>query len=242
MELMEIGLLGLLAEGSGLAIGILLLYWFKIKDKRLMGMLFGATSGLLLALICFDVLPEALSKGRMDLVLIGNIIGVLIGILLDDFVPVLQHKLGRADNSMSKLGLILALGLALHNFPEGFALGAMGQASMSTIAQFTFVLALHSIPEGLALAIPFKQGGTPVGWMLILSLLLGMVMGLGAIFGFVLSGLSESLVATGLGLASGLILYIVCQELLPESKKFWNGRTTTVATILGLLIGLVLLR
>lgn len=241
MELMRVGVLGLLAEGGGLSLGVLLLYLFRIKNERLIGMLFGGTSGLMLAMICFDVLPEALDRGRIDLVFMGIIIGVLFGTLLDDFVPEIQKRLGRKGSSLSKMGLILAIGIALHNLPEGFALGTISNVDSESIIHFTLILALHSVPEGIALSIPFKQGGTPLSKMLFIALGLGICMGIGAIGGFVLSSMNENLVSTGLGVAAGIILYIICEELLPESKKIWNGRMTTIATILGMMLGLLLL-
>lgn len=241
MELIKVGILGLIAEGGGLSLGILLLYLFRIKNERLIGMLFGGTSGLMLAMICFDVLPEGLERGRIDLVLIGIIIGVLLGTLLDDIVPRLQSSLGNRDSSLSKMGLILSIGIAMHNLPEGFALGTVSNVDRDSIIQFTLILALHSIPEGIALSIPFKQGGAPLVKMLGIALGLGVCMGIGAIGGYILSGINDNLVSTGLGVAAGIILYIICEELLPESKKIWNGRMTTIATILGMMLGLLLL-
>lgn len=241
MELIKVGLLGLLAEGGGLSLGILLLYLFHIKKERLIGMLFGGTSGLMLAMICFDILPEGLERGRIDLVFIGIMIGVLLGTLLDDVVPQIQSRLGQKESFLSKMGLILSIGIALHNLPEGFALGTISTVDGESIIHFTLILALHSVPEGIALSIPFKQGGTPLFKMLLMAIALGVCMGIGAIGGFILSGINDRLVSTGLGVAAGIILYIICEELLPESKKIWNGRMTTIATILGMMLGLLLL-
>ena len=242
MDAGTIGMLGLLAEGGGLIIGILILYFFQIKNGKNMGMLYGATSGLMLAMICFDILPEALDKGRIDIVFCGIMIGTLLGILLDDMVPVIEKKCEKYfSKSIGKTGLILAFGIAMHNVPEGFALGAMGHASVESISRFTLVLALHSIPEGIALAIPFKKAGTPLTILLSMGAFLGSMMGVGAFLGYVLSGIHENLISTGLGLAAGVILYIVCGELMPESRKIWNGRLTTIATIIGLMGGILLL-
>ena len=241
MELIRVGALGLLAEGGGLGLGILLLYLFRIKNERLIGMLFGGTSGLMLAMICFDIIPDALERGRMDLVFIGIIMGVLVGLLLDDAVPDVQKRLNRKDSQLSKMGIVLTIGIALHNLPEGFALGTVSHSNSGSIIQFTLILALHSIPEGIALSIPFKQGGTGVCKMLFIAAGLGICMGVGAIGGYILSSMSENLISIGLGIAAGIILYIICEELLPESKKIWNGRMTTIATILGMMLGLLLL-
>lgn len=242
MDAGTIGILGLLAEGGGLIIGFFILYLFKIKVGKNMGMLYGATSGLMLAMICFDILPEALNKGRIDLVFCGIIIGTLLGILLDDMVPVIEKKCRRYfSKSIGRTGLILTFGIAIHNVPEGFALGTMGHASIESISRFILVLMLHSIPEGIALAIPFKKAGTPLTILLSMGVFLGSMMGVGATLGYVLSGIHENLISTGLGLAAGIILYIVCGELMPESRKIWNGRLTTIATIIGLMGGILLL-
>ncbi len=242
MDVKAAGLLGVLSEGGGLIAGILILYFFQIKSGKKMGMLYGATSGLMLAMICFDILPEALDKGRMDLVFCGIIIGTLLGVLLDDIVPNLEAKCEKHfSQTVGKTGLILALGIAVHNIPEGFALGAMGHTSEASIERFTLILALHSIPEGMAMAIPFKKSGTPMGVLMGIGIFLGGMMGLGAILGYILSGIHENLMSTGLGLAAGIILYIVCGELIPESRKIWNGRWTTILTIIGFMGGILLL-
>ena len=242
MDVKVVGMLGLIAESMGLITGFLILYLFHIKNGKNMGMLFGATSGLMLAMICFDILPEALDKGRIDLVFCGIIIGTLIGILLDDMVPALEEKCSKYfSRSIGKTGLILTFGIAIHNVPEGFALGTMGHASIEAITRFTLVLALHSIPEGIAVAIPFKKANTPLPILIIMGIFLGGMMGIGGMLGYTLSGIHENLMSTGLGLAAGIILYIVCGELMPESRKIWNGRLTTIATIVGLMCGILLL-
>lgn len=242
MELLKIGLLGLLAEGGGLGIGIILLHFFHIKNGKIMGMLYGATSGLMLAMICFDILPEALDKGRTDLVFCGIIIGCLLGIILDEWVPMLEARLSiRGNSGIGRTGLILAIGIAIHNLPEGFALGTMALAAEERIISFTVILALHSVPEGIAMAIPFIKARTPLIRLLLMAAGLGMIMGIGGMIGYRFSGVHENMISTGLGVAAGIILYIVCGELIPESRKIWNGRLTTLATIVGLMLGLILL-
>lgn len=243
MEVVNAGLMGLIAEGGGLGIGIIALYFFTIKDGRNMGMMYGATSGLMLAMICFDVLPEALDKGRIDLVFCGILIGTLLGILLDDMVEGIEKKSVALNlKNIGRTGLILALGIAIHNVPEGFALGTIAHTSTDSIWRFAIILTLHSIPEGIALAIPFKKAQTSLIILLGMAVFLGGMMGVGAMLGYILSGLSENLISTGLGVAGGIILYIVCGELIPESRKIWNGRWTTIATIIGLMGGILLLK
>lgn len=242
MDIVTMALLGFVSEAGGLITGFCILYFFRIKSGKEMGMLYGATSGLMLAMICFDILPEALDKGRVDLVFCGIVIGTLLGLALDDVVPTIERKCKRLlERSIEKTGLILTIGIALHNIPEGFALGALGHTSVDSIGRLAIILALHSIPEGIAMAIPFKKAGTSINVLLGIGLMLGGMMGIGSALGFALSGIDEKLISIGLGLAAGIILYIVCGELMPESRKIWNGRWTTVATIIGLMGGILLL-
>lgn len=241
MDFMNAGLMGFISEGFGLLTGILCLYGLKIKDGKVMGMLYGGTSGLMLAMICFDVLPEALNKGRMDLVFCGMMIGMLMGIWLDDFVEHLEKKNSKMNSKVDRTGIILALGIAIHNLPEGFALGTLAHTDMESIRRFTLILALHSIPEGIALAIPFKKARTPLMVLVMMAMSLGTMMGIGALLGYLLSGLNAKLISIGLGIAGGIILYIVCGELIPESRKIWNGRWTTISTIMGIMVGILLL-
>lgn len=238
-QLMGIGFIG---KALGTMVGVFVLYMWQMKNKRVMGMMFGGTSGLMLAMICFDVLPEALSKGRIVLVCVGVVIGGCIGLLMDDAVPSIEANLSRVGTKVSKAGLALSIGMILDVLPEGVTLGALGHTGVEAVMQFSTILALHSIPEGMALALAFKQGGTKLKYVAIMPLVLGM---LEAIIGagcFVLSGINEGYIITTLGIASGVIIYVVCEELMPEAKKVWNGRMTTIATIIGMLLGLLLLQ
>ena len=241
MQLLSVVLIGVITDGGGHAIGALLLYLFKIKNPRLMGMLFGGTSGIMIAMICFDILPGAINSGKMSMVFIGMTIGMLIGLLMDESLPKLQNKLGGKRNELEKMGLILIAGLALHNLPEGFALGTVASSDIESLTRFATILCIHSIPEGIALAIPFRQGEVLLRKVLCINMVLGIFMGIGAVVGYSISGIGHNFISVGLGVASGIILYIVCQELMPESRKIWNGRMTTIATILGLMIGVFLI-
>lgn len=242
MNIWLTAVIAMIAEGIGLEIGIILLYIFRVRSSRLIGMLFGGTSGLMIALICFDVLPHALEKNRIDLVIIGVMIGVTIGLLLDDLAPYLEKAVKIEGSRLLRTAFTLMVGIALHNIPEGFALGTLSHVSFDAIRKFAFVLMLHSIPEGIALAVAFKQARIKLVFLMIIPVLLASIMGLGAILGHILGNINPGYIVTALGLAAGIILYIVCEELIPESRKIWNGRTTALATIVGIMIGLIILQ
>lgn len=236
----EAGGIALIAEGLGVSIGILLMYLFQIKNQRTIGMLFGATSGIMIAMICFDILPEALKMGSNSLVIVGAGIGMCLGLLLGDFTEMMSKKLNVFKNRKMSIAFILLLGIAIHNIPEGFALGTIAVSSRETLLKFAFVICIHSIPEAIAITIPLKAGGASKKILFFMPFALGGIMGIGAVIGYMMSQILSSFITVALGLAAGIILYIVCEELLPESRKVWNGRMTTIATIIGILIGMLL--
>lgn len=228
------------AEAGGVFVGIVLVYLFHIENKRVIGMLFGMTSGIMMGMICFDVLPEALESGRHVILLLGVGAGVLAGLLLDDLVEVYRKKTYQEVSRGSSIGIILIIGIALHNLPEGFALGAAGFGDVQRLNQFGWVIFLHSIPEAIAIALPMKYKGYKFSKLIKVALGLGGIMACGAFLGVMVTQMAKGLITLGLGVASGIILYIVCEELLPESKKEWNGRLTSVATVIGIIVGMYL--
>ena len=241
MDFLMIFLIGLVAEGMGVAIGISFFYFFNTTNKRVIGMLFGATSGLMIAMICFDVLPAGLETNEDLGVIVGVLEGVGIGLCLEELVALFQKKMLHNRYANIHSALLLTMGIAVHNLPEGFALGSLAQTHKESIFPFALILGLHSIPEAVAIAVTLKKANIKIGKALSLSVFLGTVMGMGALFGFVLSQVSTAFLALVLGFAAGIILYIVCQDLLPESRRVWNGRLTTLATVVGLLIGMFLI-
>ncbi len=240
MDAVQAFWMALLAEGIGVAIGVLLLYVFNIQSKRLIGMLFGCTSGIMIAMICFDILPEALQMANPMILLLGVGAGVLVGLLMEDWSHELVGKLPIKQTGSMGTAVVLLVGIALHNIPEGFALGTLAMTAPESVMQFAVVICLHSIPEAIAIAIPMKFSQVKKRWLVCIPFLLGSVMGIGAFCGYLLSKIAVGLIAFALGSAAGIILYIVCDELIPESRKIWNGRMTSIATVLGVILGMLL--
>ncbi|MGL4798965.1 MAG: ZIP family metal transporter [Cellulosilyticaceae bacterium] len=240
MEALGAGGLAFVAEGLGVLIGIVLLYLFHIEDKRLIGMLFGCTSGIMIAMICFDILPEAMHMGNQKLVLLGVGAGVLGGVLLEDISQDIVSRMAIKKRDKLGTGIILLIGIAMHNIPEGFALGTLALTSPDTVLQFAVIICLHSIPEAIAIAIPLKLAKVKKRNLFFIPVMLGAVMGVGAVLGYLMSQIATGLIAFALGSAAGVILYIVCDELLPESRKVWNGRMTSIATVIGIVMGMLL--
>ncbi len=233
----EITILGLFFGMLGTTLGGIIGSFLTIKSHKKLGFILEFAAGLMTAIICFDLIPEALEYADITVCLIGIFIGMLIMICCDEFVKKInlsKHK----NNHLVKTGIIILIGLTIHNFPEGLAIGAGFEASSVLGISLAIAIAIHDVPEGISIAVPLKEGGNKKGKVIILTALSGLTTGMGAFFGAIVGNISETLIGGSLALAAGAMLYIVACELVPESKSMYKGRFTSIGNIIGILLGL----
>ena len=162
---------------------------------------------------------------------------LLVGIIVMIFCDVLVQKkfsgksinsIGNTKNTLLATGIIVSIGLAIHNFPEGMVIGASYVNSDSTTvfsgAGFfiAIVIGLHNIPEGMAVSVPLISGGTNKAKAVLLAALSGFPTVIGALFGYLIGSIDPIVLSMSLGFASGAMLYVVFGELLPESILVWK--------------------
>ena len=128
--------------------------------------------------------------------------------------------------------------LALHNFPEGLAIGSGFGASLKLGLSLAIAICLHDIPEGISMAVPMKNGGMETSKVIFYVVLSGITTGIGAFFGALIGGISQTIIAMCLAFAGGAMIYIVSGELIPEANNLYHGRMTAIGNMLGLLIGI----
>ena len=178
--------------------------------------------------------------------IINVMLGILIGIIAMIFCDVLVEKnfnqktaeKNSKSNSLLKTGMIVSIGLAIHNFPEGLAIGSGFEASIKLGLSLAIAICLHDIPEGISMAVPMKNGGMKKSKVIFYVVLSGVTTGIGAFLGALVGGISQSIIAMCLAFAAGAMIYIVSGELTPEANSLYHGRMTAVGSMLGLLIGI----
>lgn len=137
----------------------------------------------MIAIVCFDLIPESLELTNIVIVFIGIILGVIAMFFCDNVVnKKYSQKYTDSNNSLLKTGIIVGIGLALHNFPEGLAIGSGFGASYKLGLSLALAIALHDIPEGISMSVPMKSGGMAKRRVLILTILSGVTTGIGAFF------------------------------------------------------------
>lgn len=233
-------ILGLIFGTLGTTLGGVLGATIKTKSNKFLSFILEFAAGLMVAIVCFELIPEAMEVSNMLTVIIGIIIGVFIMIFCDNLV---NYKYSKKNvfkmNSLIKTGIIVGIGLAIHNFPEGLAIGSGFSASTKLGLTLAVAIALHDVPEGISMAVPMKNGGMKTYKVILYTFLSGLTTGVGAFFGILIGTISEQLISICLGFAAGAMLYIAAGELIPESHKIYKGRIAYLGNILGFLIGII---
>ncbi len=222
-------LVGMVGTGLGGVISI-----FLGKNRKMFSLLLGVTGGFMMFIITFHLLPEAFMLGGLWVTIFSVIFGVL-------FVILIQYALNFLDqNPLVISGLVLGISIAVHNFPEGMALGS----SFFSLRELGFTLSmamlLHNIPEGVAIAIPFKSKGTSALKIILFTSLTGIPTGIGAFLGASLGMFSTTLIAVCLAFAGGTMLYIITDEIIPEGKRLYSGGLSSLGVVAGFIIGIIL--
>lgn len=240
-EILKTTLIGLFFGTFGTTLGGILGIVIKKNSNKFLSFILSFASGLMMSIICFDLIPESL--GISDIY--GVIFGVLVGIITMIFCDVVvQNKFNKKQekyknsNDLLKTGIIVSIGLAIHNFPEGLAIGSGFEASLKLGLSLAIAICLHDIPEGISMAVPMKNGGMKKSKVIFYVILSGITTGIGAFFGAIVGSISESVIAICLSFAAGAMLYIVSGELIPESNKLYKGRMSAIGNMLGFIIGI----
>ena len=257
MEVSVITLLGLFFGTIGTTIGGLIGVFSKRNSNKFLSFVLAFASGLMLAVICFDLIPDSIEISSVYVTILGIILGIIIMVLCDNVVQNIFNKKKNIKNSydtkrykrkksnknsidvgLLKTGIIVSIGLALHNIPEGLAIGSGFDSSTSLGLSLAIAICLHDIPEGISMAVPMKNGGMNPIKVMFYVILSGIATGFGALIGALVGNISKQVIAVCLSFAAGAMLYIVTGELIPEANQLYKGRITALGNMLGFIIGL----
>lgn len=230
--LMFLSVVSLLGTLIGSSIGLLI----KKPSRRLLGVLIGFAAGIMLSVVVFDLIPECIKKWSFY----STIITIIIGIAIITFTDKLTSKGNKHSNKHLQIALLTAIGLMLHNFPEGIIMGCGFIVGGSLGVKMCILIAVHDIPEGIAVAAPMVASRVDPIKIFIYTALTALPTAFGATIGIFIGGISESVLGTSLGLASGIMLYVVCGKMIPEANAIWSGVTSTLGILLGFLLGLAM--
>ena len=240
--LLKTTLIGLFFGTFGTTLGGILGVRFKNPSNKILSFVLALASGLMTSIICFDLIPEALELSGFTNVLIGISMGIICMIICDIKLQNIFNRksnLSKKNNNLLKTGIIISIGLAIHNFPEGLAIGSGFGASLTLGYSLAIAIALHDIPEGISMALPMKYGGIKTLKVIFYVVLSGFTTGVGAFFGAIVGNISTSVISICLAFAAGAMLYIVSGELIPEYNRLYNGKISSLGNIIGIVLGII---
>lgn len=211
-EILRTTLLGLFFGTFGTTLGGIIGVVIKKNSNKFLSFILAFASGLMMAVICFDLIPEALEISFLSNVIIGIILGIATMIFCDLLVEKKfknNSRFVKDKNRLLKTGIIVSIGLAIHNFPEGLAIGSGFESSMKLGLSLALAICLHDIPEGISMAVPMKNGGMKISKVIFYVVLSGITTGIGAFFGAIIGSISKEIISICLSFAAGAMLYIV---------------------------------
>ncbi|MGB4659766.1 MAG: ZIP family metal transporter [Mobilitalea sp.] len=233
------GISGYLTSSIGILTGLLLSFFINRRGRRFRGTTLGFIGGLMLAIICFDLLPESFEAGSVYIVTIGITFGLLSAIILEGRIDHAYISGLNTKNKFLKAAIFMAIGIGIHNLPSGIALGALYSSPIKEL-HLAMALILHGIPEGIAIGIFLKENTAGLFSFLLISVFTSVPMGFGAIIGGIASSISPLIICISLSFASGMILYIIYKETLPSAHDTWNGRLSSIGNVAGMIAGMLM--
>ena len=234
----------MIGAGAATGLGGLALIAFPHPSDRLMDALLGFTAGVMLAATAFSLLVPALEQGNLGEVLTGFVLGGLLFALLDMLVPHVHARFaekGAPANAAGERAILLLSALTIHNIPEGIAVGVAFAAGGHELGvPLALAIGIQNVPEGFAAAAPLLGAGVSRRKAIGFAAATGAVEPPAAIAAFAAFGLASVLLPLGLAFAAGAMLYVIVDELVPESHARGNQRVATLALMVGFALMLAL--
>lgn len=216
-------LLHSLIAGLATLLGCLIVLAFGRPGERLLAWMLGLAAGIMLTVVVIDLIPSSYAYSNLKVAfagfILGNILLLLLDLLISSLPPVKRIQKFEQRGHFLKMGYLIAIGIALHDLPEGIAIAVGYSAADSLGIIIALAIGLHNIPEGMATTAPLKMGGMKNSSILSLVTLVSLITPLGAYLGIILVSISPALIGLLLAVAGGAMTYIVKSEIWPESHR-----------------------
>ncbi len=228
------------------AIGTLPVLLIRSVPRRLMDAMMGFAAGIMTAAACWSLLVPALAAGGPAAAGIGVIVGAATLYAGDRLLPHLHAEFpNEAEPEGPRVAwrrsVLLMTAMTLHNFPEGMAVGvSFGGGDLAAAMALTLGIGLQNIPEGLAIALPLRSGGMTPGRAFFWGQLSAAVEPVAGVMGAALVLASAASLPYAMAAAAGAMLYVVVEELIPETVRAGAVDVATLGFISGFTIMMVL--
>jgi len=243
-QIWAFGALASLIAGLATTLGAIpVLFLKKELSEKNLDMFLGFAAGVMLAATVFSLIIPSLDTGGILITVLGIFLGALVIELMDTFSPHEHFLKGHEGPELARLKKIwlFVIAITLHNFPEGMAVGvSFGGGMIANGITVAVAIGLQNIPEGTATAFSLIKANYSRKQSFFWSFLTGLVEPIGGLLGASLVVLIAPALPFFLSFAGGAMLYVISDEIIPETHSHGYERTATFSLIFGFLLMLVL--
>lgn len=242
-----------LFAGLATTIGGGIAFIIKKKSLKALSVGMGFSAGVMIFLSFTDMVPEANSLLSVHfpnnyewITFIGFVAGLLIAILIDYFLPdhideedmLHPDTPSRRNYKIKRAGLVTAVAICVHNFPEGMATFFTTTQNITLGLSVGLAIAIHNIPEGIAVALPVYHVTGKKRYAMLYAALSGITEPIGALVGMLLFGalLPQVLVGALMSAVAGIMIYISFDTLLPLAKEYGDWHQSLVGILSGIIV------
>jgi zinc transporter, ZIP family len=247
-KIVVIGFIASILAGFATGLGALPVLFFKDISRNLFSGLLGAAAGVMLAATAFSLLMPGIHYGN-ELWPGRGIFAVSAGMLLGAFfLHYADHQLPHPHldavvdphlNSIRKIWLFV-IAITVHNFPEGMSVGvSFGAGDMKNGIVLAIAIALQNIPEGLAVALPLVSLGYQRRRAIAIATATGLVEPVGGLLGITMVTLFKSILPIAMGFAAGAMLFVISEEIIPETHSKGRSRYATYSLMVGFIVMMI---
>ena len=248
-RIVVIGFFASILAGLATGLGALPALFFKNISKNLFNSMLGAAAGVMLAATAFSLLVPGMAYGNsiwpgkgIYVVSLGMLIGAAFLHYADRQLPHV-HFDSISDvhlTSLKKVWLFI-IAITIHNFPEGMSVGvSFGSGDMKNGIVLAVAIALQNLPEGLAVALPLVGLGYNKWRAVGIATITGLVEPVGGLLGITMVTIFQPILPIAMGFAAGAMLFVISEEIIPETHSGGRSRYATFALMVGFIIMMVL--
>lgn len=250
-------LIGLLIPFFGTTLGAGMVFLMKNKiNSKLEKVLLGFASGVMVAASVWSLLIPSIDMATEQKIIswlpatVGFLLGIIFLLILDNIIPHLHLKSREPEGLKANLGksAMMVLAVTLHNIPEGMAVGVALAGAVSGTNTITMAgaialsigIAIQNFPEGAIISMPLKEEGNSKGKSFLYGILSGIVEPIFGGITILLTSLVVPILPYLLSFAAGAMIYVVVEELIPESQVGKHSNLGTIGFALGFIIMMIL--
>ncbi len=240
-------LLTAVGVGGATVVGALIGFMFKKLSHRFSDIVLSFAAGVMLAAAVLGLILPSLDYGGtygLAITVAGIFAGALCLNLIDKLVPHLHKLVGpdlepHSSTQLSKV-LLFVTAIAIHNLPEGIAAGVgFGAGDTSRALLIAGGIALQNIPEGMVIIGPMLAAGVPPRKTFVCAMFTGLVEVAGTLIGYFAVSVAAAVLPFALAFAGGTMLYVISDEMIPETHAHGSQRGATYALLVGFCIMLI---